>query len=146
VPKLIRTINQDGLALLKSFEKCSLTAYQDQGGVWTIGWGHTGTVAQKGATCKQDFADALLEKDLEEKAYPAYNNIWISVSDNQISAIYVLVFNIGLHAFIQSETLKCINKKEDPTAEWMGFCYVDGKISDGLIARRKAELELFKRG
>ncbi len=143
MPVLIRPINNEGLELLKSFEKCVLTAYQDQGGIWTIGWGHVGTVAQKGATCNQDFADKLLEKDLEEKAYPAYNNIWIGVTDNQLSAIYCLVFNIGLHAFIQSETLKCINKGADPTKEWMGFCHVNGVVSNGLINRRKAELGLF---
>jgi lysozyme len=31
-----------GLALTKNFEGCVLTAYADQGGVWTIGYGHTG--------------------------------------------------------------------------------------------------------
>lgn len=31
-----------GLALTKHFEGLRLVAYPDQGGVWTIGWGHTG--------------------------------------------------------------------------------------------------------
>ena len=30
------------LALHQTFEGCGLTAYADQGGVWTIGYGHTG--------------------------------------------------------------------------------------------------------
>ena len=142
---LIRPIHAEGLALLKSFEGCKLSAYQDQGGVWTIGYGHTGTVAQPGATCDQAFADALLEKDLETKAYPAYNNIWIGVSDNQLSAVYVLVFNIGIHAFIQSNTLKLINQKADPTTEWLGFSHVNGVVEPGLLRRRQAELDLYKK-
>ena len=32
-----------GLALTKQFEGLELKAYQDSVGVWTIGYGHTGT-------------------------------------------------------------------------------------------------------
>lgn len=27
--------------IIRRFESCRLVAYQDSGGVWTIGWGHT---------------------------------------------------------------------------------------------------------
>ena len=36
------TYSGNGLALTEQFEACRLTAYQDQVGVWTIGYGHTG--------------------------------------------------------------------------------------------------------
>ena len=49
-----------GLALTKNFEGCVLTAYADQGGVWTIGYGHTGPGVHAGLTITQDQADALL--------------------------------------------------------------------------------------
>ena len=35
-------INGEGFKLLTRFEECELTAYDDGGGVWTIGYGHTG--------------------------------------------------------------------------------------------------------
>ena len=33
------TTSQAGIDLITSFEGCELTAYQDTGGVWTIGYG-----------------------------------------------------------------------------------------------------------
>ena len=38
------TTSQAGIDLIKSFEDCRLTAYQDSVGVWTIGYGHTNGV------------------------------------------------------------------------------------------------------
>ena len=35
-------INAAGIALIKEFEGCKLEAYPDFGGIWTIGYGHTG--------------------------------------------------------------------------------------------------------
>lgn len=39
------TVQELGSALIASFEGCRLAAYQDSGGVWTIGIGHTKGVA-----------------------------------------------------------------------------------------------------
>ena len=36
-----------GLNLVKKFEGCRLTAYKCPAGVWTIGYGHTGSVDGK---------------------------------------------------------------------------------------------------
>lgn len=44
-----KIISENGLALIKRFEGCRLTAYQDSVGVWTIGYGHTLDVS-KGRT------------------------------------------------------------------------------------------------
>ena len=63
--------SQDGIDLIKRFESCRLTAYQDFGGVWTIGWGHTKDVCE-GMTVSQNEADACLVTDLEE--YEGYVN------------------------------------------------------------------------
>ena len=47
-----------GIALIKEFEGCKLTAYQDSVGVWTIGYGWTQPVDGKpiraGMTIKQE--------------------------------------------------------------------------------------------
>ena len=43
-------ISKDGLELIKKFEGCETTAYQDSVGVWTIGFGHTKGV-EEGQTC-----------------------------------------------------------------------------------------------
>ena len=38
---LCHSISPDGINLIKQFERCRLTAYQDSVGVWTIGYGTT---------------------------------------------------------------------------------------------------------
>lgn len=49
-------------ALLHVFEGCRLEAYQDSGGVWTIGFGHTAGVKQ-GDTCTPEQAAQWLPED-----------------------------------------------------------------------------------
>ena len=46
-----QTINHKGLELVKHFEGCSLSAYKDEAGVWTIGYGHTGLQQNDGKSC-----------------------------------------------------------------------------------------------
>src|SRR5258708_32540921 len=58
------TYSDTGLALTKNFESCVLTAYADQGGVWTIGYGHTGPGVHAGMTITQAQADIFLESDV----------------------------------------------------------------------------------
>lgn len=52
-------------ALIAVFEGCRLTAYQDTGGIWTIGFGHTGPEVKMGLTITQDQADSMFAQDME---------------------------------------------------------------------------------
>jgi len=49
-------LSDAGLELSKRFEGVRLSAYQDSAGVWTIGYGHTGT-ARSGQTITQSEAE-----------------------------------------------------------------------------------------
>ena len=64
-------ISEKGLALIEEFEGCQLTAYQDEVGVWTIGYGITnadksitGTTIKKGLTITKEKAEEWLEECL----------------------------------------------------------------------------------
>jgi GH24 family phage-related lysozyme (muramidase) len=59
VPRGGRRINTEGFKLLTSFEGCKLRAYDDGGGVWTIGYGHTKGVVE-GMTITQAQAEQFL--------------------------------------------------------------------------------------
>jgi GH24 family phage-related lysozyme (muramidase) len=69
----------EALSIIKEFEGCELTAYQDIVGVWTIGWGTTEGVTP-GMTITQLQADQFLENDCNvlsgqiTKATRALNN------------------------------------------------------------------------
>ena len=49
-------------ALIRVFEGCRLTAYQDSGGVWTVGFGHTAGVTE-GMTITMEQAAEFLQQD-----------------------------------------------------------------------------------
>lgn len=138
----MREINSDGLALLKSFESCRLNAYQDQGGIWTVGWGHTGPEVVQGMVVTQLQADLMLQKDLE-RFYHLDDYLSEQINENQYSALVCLAYNIGLRALKTSQVIKLINLGQDPTDEWMQWNHVDGQVNQGLRRRRAAELELY---
>ena len=65
-----RPIGEAGLALIKQFEGCRLTAYKavPTEKYWTIGWGHYGPDVEEGRTITQAEADRLLEADCQRFA------------------------------------------------------------------------------
>lgn len=138
--------NAAGLSLLKSFEKCRLAAYQDPGGVWTIGYGHTEDV-KDGDVWTQEQAKATLTYDVEQRAEGIYDSIHAVITDNQFSALVCLTFNIGCHAFKESTLLKKLNANDidGVCKEFLRWVKVKGVPCDGLMSRRKAEQELFLR-
>lgn len=138
----MRTINASGLSLLKSFEGCKLTSYQDQGGIWTVGYGHTGPEVVQGMIFNQQQADAQLQQDLE-KFYQLDHYLSEQVNDNQYSALICLAYNIGLRALKTSKVLKCVNNQESPDKEWRQWDHIDGVENVGLKRRREAELKLY---
>lgn len=64
-------ISQAGVDLIKHFEGCSLKAYADPVGIWTIGWGRIvhpdGIRVKEGDTCTQEQADKWLLEDIEKE-------------------------------------------------------------------------------
>lgn len=138
----MREINAAGLKLLTTFEGRRLVAYQDQGGVWTIGYGHTGPEVQKGTNIGTDEAISLLQQDLE-KFYHLDQYLTEIVNDNQYSALICLAYNIGLTALKTSNVLRLVNEGEDPTDVWLQWDHINGVVNNGLLNRRKAELKLY---
>ena len=86
-----RAINKETIALIKKFEGCRLTSYQDSVGVWTIGYGHTAGV-KRGMKISQAQAEKYLTEDL--KKYSAYVDRYVTTftpNDNQSEKI--LLYN-----------------------------------------------------
>ena len=91
-------ISSKGLALIKEFEGCYLTAYKCPAGVWTIGWGTTGKVDGKqicaGMKISQAKADALLKQDMVE--FEGYvNKLPYKLNQNQFDALVSFTYNCG---------------------------------------------------
>ena len=140
------TYSTAGLALTKLFEGLRLTAYQDSGGVWTIGYGHTGSEVVEGLTWTQDQADAQLLIDTQTAQDCVNTNVTIlSLTQNQFDALVDLAYNIGCGALRSSLLLRCVNagKFDAAAQQFTRWVYAGGKVVDGLMKRRQAEQVLF---
>jgi len=145
-------INQAGLALIKSFEGCSLTAYPDPGSggePYTIGFGHTGEVNGQpialGMTITQDTADDLLEADLGRFEEGVNNLVARDLTPNEFAALVSFAYNLGLGELEESTLLADVNAGNfDAAQEQFGrFVFADGQELPGLVRRRAAEAALF---
>lgn len=140
-------INAAGLALVKQFEGCSLTAYPDPGSggePYTIGYGHTGDVTP-GQTISQAQADELLASDLVRFEEGVDNLIWRNLTPNQFSALVSFAYNVGLGALAGSTLLHDVNAGDFGSAatEFGHWVYASGNEMAGLVRRRAAEATLF---
>lgn len=137
-----KIISENGLALIKRFEGCRLTAYRDSVGVWTIGYGHTSGVSQ-GQTITQTQADAFLRADCAgaEKAVNRYMDIY-HWNQNQFDALVSFTFNCGagnLRTLLDGGARSIAQISEKIPA----YRKAGGKVLQGLINRRAAEKALF---
>lgn len=139
------TTNEAGFNLIKACEGCRLHSYQDIGGVWTIGYGHT--PSGPGISITQDQADELLRKDLYSRE--CFLNDWCDRNDvfltsNQFSALMSLVFNCGYKPLYHTLGHKVMDRDIPGAAqEFLAYCHVNGTEVEGLLHRRQAEKALF---
>lgn len=135
--------------IIKEFESLRLKAYQDTGGVWTIGWGHTGEEAQAGNEITHEQADNLLKTDVAHASY-LVNTLGYELNQNQFDALVSLIYNCGLKR-LQSRYPKLLNSiHANPYQEAIGNLWLNTAIKDrsgnelpGLKRRRKLEYELY---
>lgn len=143
---MTRATNAAGIALIKSFEGCKLTAYLCPANVWTIGYGHTGPDVKRGLTITQDQADALLRADLR-KFETGVARMTTGATDNQFAALVSLAYNVGLGA-LKSSTLLRIHNAGDAAgakAQFSRWNKAGGRVLAGLTRRRAAEADLYGR-
>jgi lysozyme len=136
--------SEAGLDLTEGFEGLRLEAYEDVGGVWTIGYGHTKDV-YPGMIITQEEAESFLYEDIQFAVNTANKFISYQLTQNQFDAVVDLIYNIGISAFSTSTMLKFINSGQLAKAalEFSKWDHVHGKVIAGLSKRRQAEYELF---
>jgi lysozyme len=136
--------SHEGLRLTELFEGDVLTAYQDQRGVWTIGYGHTAGV-HSGQTITQEQAEALLVSDIQAAVDCVNNAVMVKLTQAQFDALVDFVFNVGEGNFRRSTLLREINAGHFPeaVAQFRLWDHCGGVVNAGLLRRRQAEAEKF---
>lgn len=135
--------SQKCIDLVKSFEGCKLEAYQDLGGVWTIGYGHTGTDVYRGIVIDQARAEQLLDEDLDKTAGYVTAAVHAPVTQDQFDALVSFAFNVK--GWRGSTLLKLVNQGQLAAAaeEFPKWDHVGKTEVAGLLRRREAERALF---
>ena len=139
------TASQDCINLVTAFEGCKLTAYPDQGGVWTIGYGHTGPDVYEGLTITQDQAIAFLQQDLQTASSAVNRYVTVDLQQNQFDPLVDFVFNEGAGRLQHSTLLRDLNAGNYSAAadQFLVWDIAAGKVDAGLYRRREAERAMF---
>ena len=138
-------ISENGLELIKKFEGCETTAYQDSVGVWTIGFGHTKGV-EEGQTCSIEDAESMLADEMDEYEGYINNMVKVELQQHEFDALVAWVYNLGPTNLGESTMLKVLNEGQfDRVPDEMNrWTRAGGKILEGLVRRRQAESLMFQ--
>lgn len=132
--------------LIESSEGLRLKAYQDTGGVWTIGYGHTGGV-REGQVITDDTAVDLLRHDLAY-AEGVVNQHALPATQGQFDALVDFVFNLGPTQVLHSTLLRyhLAGEYKKAAAEFSKWNHDNGRVIQGLTVRRAKERALYEAG
>jgi GH24 family phage-related lysozyme (muramidase) len=90
-----------GLDRLRLDEGLRLVAYRDQGGVLTIGYGHTGKDVREGMTISRIEADAFLEHDVSITEAGLRKLAWTGALDPvRFDVLTNIGFNVGVNELL----------------------------------------------
>lgn len=142
-------ISKKGLTLIKEFEGLHLTAYQDEVGVWTIGYGITNsdksitkTTIKKGLKITKEKAEEWIEAVLNKLYAPKIMkyDVRYNWNQNEFDALISFAYNIGS---IDQLTANGSRSKSVISNKLLEYNKAGGKVYTGLTRRRKAERDLF---
>lgn len=126
--------------IVKMMEGYRSVAYQDQGGVPTVGWGHTGGVTV-GSRISPEEGERLFQLDWGHAQMLVLRHIKVPLEPWQLGALNSFVFNVGGGAFADSTLVRLLNEKRYAEAEdqFRLWCNVKGVPVAGLKFRRAIE-------
>lgn len=150
----VYTFSPAGVALIKEFEGLRLRAYQDQAGVWTVGYGTTRLYGRK-VVSTDVVTEAEAEESLRRDVAPICTSLATLVkrtlAQHEVDALVCFCYNVGMGAFTTSSLRKTLNANgvidETLFTRWNKI-RIDGELqpSPGLTRRRRAEYQLFSQG
>lgn len=142
---MTQTLSKEGIQFLKEREGFRNKAYLDGGGVWTIGYGHTGSDVHKDSVITEEQGESLLKDDLIESEDVVNTLVTVPLSNNQFTVLVSFCFNIGSTAFRKSTLLKVLNQglyKKVPE-ELKKWNHIHQVVNQGLTNRRQLEIQLW---
>lgn len=145
-----RSLSTKGADFIATYEKFMAKVYLDQGGLPTIGFGHLIQPGEDytGVTLTREQAVKLKQQDLVRFERAVRNGVRVGIRQYEYDAFVSLAYNIGTGGFRRSSALREFNNRNFKLVPIKMALWnkVQGKVSDGLVNRRKDEIELFRLG
>ena len=142
-----------GIAFIKKAEDLRLKAYQDSGGVWTIGWGYTGFQVAEGLVIDESTAKTLLTISLGSAEADVNRLVTVPLAQHEWDSLVSFTFNVGsdidaddkAEGLGDSTLLRLLTAGERvaAAAEFARWHHAGGKRSRGLLIRRLREALMF---
>lgn len=161
IEELERAVTENIEGLIARLEGWRDAPYQDEAGLWTIGFGHLivpgdgfwhpdfNPGGKKKITLEE--GRALYDRDSATAAHAVDSHVYVPLSAAQRTALISLVFNIGAGNFAGSTLLRKLNAGDYQGAadQFDVWNKVRDKVSGalvvsaGLVSRRAQEKEIF---
>lgn len=138
-------ISEQGIALIKIHEGCSLHLYTCPAGKLTIGYGHVLQAGEELESITYQDAEDLLRKDLTHYEKLIEQLLQVEVNQCQFDALVSFCFNVGAKALEKSTLLRLLNtgSPQNAAQQFDRWIYANGRKLPGLVQRRRAEKALF---
>jgi lysozyme len=148
---LLMATKSKAAEIISLFEGKENEAYQDQGGVWTIGYGSTwnrdeNRPVKEGDKISDQKALEWLKLAIKDIQDDIIKLVKVPINQNQKDSLTSFAYNIGRGAFEYSTLLKLLNKntpKIQVADQFLRWNKVNGVVNKGLTIRRNKERELF---
>ena len=152
-------LNEEGYQMIMNFEGLSLKPYLCSSLVPTIGFGNTYYPNGKKVTMRdkpitKEYAIEIFKFIADLFAKDVNNLLKTTVTQNQFNALVSFAYNVGSDIDVDdipeglgdSTLLKKVNKNPNDLsimAEFLKWHKSNGKVSNGLVKRRKLEAKLY---
>lgn len=148
MPVAALAVSAAAIAAIAAFEGYRSRAYDDGGGVWTVGFGTTrhadGRLVRPGDSIEPVRAVQRLAADASATAREVARCIGqVPLAQHEFDAYVSLAYNIGTGAFCRSTVVRRL--RQDPP-DYAGACEAirlwtrsGDQVLPGLVARREAE-------
>lgn len=149
------TLTPNGFRFLKGNEQCRLNAYQDDAGIWTIGWGtvvyKNGSIVKKGDVVSQNDADLLLLWQVNLKTAALQHILPDTLNSNQTDTVIDFTYNEGIGNY-KTSTFRHLVENDPNNFQAISKALMlynkehrNGKLvpSAGLTARRQRDFKLY---
>ncbi len=143
--KTIMKYSQSGMQLTEQFEGYASVPYQDEGGLWTNGYGNThGVDPHKIIGHTQAVSDLM--KNIQNSVNDINQLVTVQLTQGEFDALVDFDFNLGRGRLGKSTLLLDLNRGDYQAAanQFEKWDQCDGKVVAGLLRRRIAEEKEFK--